>query len=157
MQLVQKNRENIVAECDIPKKWVGFFLRDIEVFALIAVIYLKAVYLQNSINAFSMWNGFLCMSNIGTMLIVAGILIPVKRNFRLPIIVLIDIVITFILFSDLLYFRYYSNVLTLNVLAQSKLVEGALLGSISSLIKIQDIVFGIDLLVIIAIKVLNTT
>ncbi|HYE81071.1 MAG TPA: LTA synthase family protein [Clostridia bacterium] len=102
----------------------------------------------------SLWNISLVASVAGTVLILicwAGI---VPGTVRLPLLYLIDFGVTFLIIADILFYRYFSDVLSMPVLTQASVVT-SIKSSIISLIHISDLVFALDLLIIPVVLYIN--
>jgi phosphoglycerol transferase MdoB-like AlkP superfamily enzyme len=146
-----KNLRNWISENGLMKKLFYFILNEFEVFCLIFVFYAKAIYTQKYTNSPILESAVISTACLGSALVIAGIMMPIKKNYRFYTILGFDLVISLLLFADVVYYRYYSNVITIPVLFQSKLVgDGSLLASIQSLIKKKDIFLFIDIGVLIA-------
>lgn len=119
---------------------------------MIFIFYAKAIYTQKYTNSPMLESAIVSTACLGSALVIAGLMMPIKKNYRFYIILGFNIVISILLFSDVVYYRYYSNVLTVPVLFQSKLMDGSLLASIRSLIDPKDILLFIDIGVLIGLK-----
>ncbi|WP_426349845.1 LTA synthase family protein [Alloiococcus sp. CFN-8] len=67
-----------------------------------------------------------------------------KKN-QVRALFILDLVLSTVLFGDMVYQRYYNEYLTVELLPLIKVSEGNLLGSIGSLLKITDIIFFITI------------
>jgi len=148
-----KNLRYWIFETEIFKKILYFILNEFEVFCMIFIFYAKAIYTQKYTNSPILESAIVSTACLGSAFVIAGLMMPIKKNYRFFIILGFDIVISVLLFSDVVYYRYYSNVLTVPVLFQSKLMgDGSLFASIQSLISPKDILLFIDIGVLIGLK-----
>jgi phosphoglycerol transferase MdoB-like AlkP superfamily enzyme len=148
-----KSIRNWFFETEVYKRVLFFMVNEFEVFLMILVFYSKAIYTQRYTNSPILEQAVVSTACLGSALVIAGLMMPIKKNYRFFIILGFNIVISLLLFADVVYYRYYSNVLTVPVLFQSKLMgDGSLLASIKSLIDPKDIFLFIDIVVLIGLK-----
>jgi lipoteichoic acid synthase len=84
------------------------------------------------------------LSSMGILLITFGILFLLIPKFRLPIVFIIYVCLSILLLSDIVYFRYYANVITVSLLKLSKFAEDVK-GSVFDLFELRDILYVIDI------------
>lgn len=82
-------------------------------------------------------------SSLSVLLIFSAIVFVLFRKYRCVAFLVLDFLITLLLISDTVYFRYYSNAVTVPVLYQVGLV-GPLGESIKNLIRITDLIYIFD-------------
>ncbi len=117
------------------------------VYFMISLV-VKCLYFQyaNQINIYpynSPVNNTMLRATIGVMLIILAISILLFKRKRTMILVIINLLMSFALLADTLYFRYYANAITVPVLSQMGLM-GSIGESIKSLFVVQDIIYFID-------------
>ncbi len=118
-------------------------------FAIIGSLFVKSFYFQftSKLNERPYWtpsNIYMMASILGVLLIILGLVLLLSNKKRLIVLLLINVFMSFILFSDTIYFRYYYCALSVSSLHQLGLV-GSVTDSITNLLKIKDIVYIIDL------------
>lgn len=86
-------------------------------------------------------------SVLGTVLILVCWANLLSGRARWILLYIIDSAVTFLIIADMLYYRYFSNVLSLNILTQASVVT-SVKSSVFSLIHMSDIIFILDLLLI---------
>lgn len=86
--------------------------------------------------------------NIGSLLLVSGWIVWLPRRWRPLALLLLNILLTCILYADLVYYRYFQDFITVPVLMQAFQVS-SLGDSIASLISWSDLLFFIDWIVLI--------
>ncbi|MHB1391724.1 MAG: LTA synthase family protein [Clostridia bacterium] len=113
-------------------------------FVLIA---LKLLVFNMMMESGSIKNIALVASVAGTVLILVCWTNLIPKAVRLPLLYLIDCGVTFIIIADMLFYRYFSDVLSMPVLSQASVVT-SVKSSIISLLHIYDLIFALDLLII---------
>jgi phosphoglycerol transferase MdoB-like AlkP superfamily enzyme len=88
---------------------------------------------------------------IGSILILLSITLLFNAQKRVKALYIIDIVISIILIADLMYFRYYKDILTISLLKNAKLLTGVT-SSLKGLIKLEDFLFLSDLVLLRPLK-----
>ncbi|UHA72565.1 LTA synthase family protein [Paenibacillus sp. 481] len=89
---------------------------------------------------------------LGAILIVGAWTLWLSQRWRTFMLMLLNIVLTLIIFSDLVYYRYFQDFITVPVLLQATQVS-SLGDSIASLIHVTDITLFIDWLVLIPLSI----
>lgn len=108
------------------------------------IMFAKAVFFNLSIKARNMSMNFDdVLVAIGTLAMVTFWTLWLPRKGRMIALLAMNIIFTGIMFADLLYFRYFQDIISIPVLLQANQV-GALGGSIFTLIHLVDISFFID-------------
>ncbi len=121
--------------------------------AFLGAILVKCYYFQfstklNSKPVFTPFNTNMLLATFTSVLIVIVFAIIVSNKKRLVLLLFINVLVSLLLFGDTLYFRYYYNALSVPVFYQIGLV-GSITESILNLVRIKDIVFFIDIPVVI--------
>lgn len=132
--------------------WImSFFIKNIECFLFFLIVYYKCI----KFNAEIMLNNnfYLQVSTLGAVLLLTGISLLFKRKIRISVLLVFDALISIIMISDMVYFRYYNDVISVPVLMQAGLVGSELKSSIMNLIRIKDLLFVVDLLVFLSFAV----
>lgn len=86
--------------------------------------------------------------NIGSLILVSGWIVWLPKRRRPLVLLLLNIVLTCILYADLVYYRYFQDFITVPVLMQAFQVS-SLGDSIASLISWSDLLFFVDWIVLI--------
>lgn len=112
-------------------------------------VMLKAVYFQYSSGIsempfFSRMNLNMYLSLFASCILVSSVILVLSNRRRLHILIFADAAVSLLLLADILYFRYFQNLMTVTVLNQFRLV-GAVGSSIISLLKPGDMIFAADL------------
>ncbi|WP_171005658.1 LTA synthase family protein [Bacillus sp. E(2018)] len=95
----------------------------------------------------------LTLISIGALLVLSFWTLFLKQSKRWISLLILNVVLTFIIVGDLIYYRYFNDLLSMTVLSQANQV-GAISGSILDLFQMKDLVFVIDLLVLIPLVIL---
>jgi phosphoglycerol transferase MdoB-like AlkP superfamily enzyme len=79
----------------------------------------------------------------GTLLLLSGWTLPLPVRARLASLAAMNVLLTLILYADLLYFRYFQDLISVPVLLQARQV-GSLGGSIAALVEAKDALLFLD-------------
>lgn len=110
------------------------------------LIFYKLVILQDNLHArYIDMNWLDNIIAIGSVMLSSFWIFWLPRRGRLPALWILDIILTFIIFADLVYYRYFGDFITVPVLLQAGQV-GELGDSIRSLIHAPDLRLFADLL-----------
>ncbi|GAB4257325.1 LTA synthase family protein [Thermincola ferriacetica] len=82
--------------------------------------------------------------SLGTLLMLTAPCVALNSGKRLWVLIVFDLIISFLLFADILYYRYYGDIISAPVLVQIGLV-GPVLSSVIGLIKFSDLLLVVDL------------
>lgn len=127
-------------------------------FFIIGSIMVKCFYFQftTRINfrPYSMMSNInMLVASLGFLLILISFITLFFHKKRKTALLFFNIILSLLMLADTVYFRYYYNVITVPVLFQIGLA-GAIGESVSSLLKIKDIIYLIDIPVIILSMIL---
>jgi phosphoglycerol transferase MdoB-like AlkP superfamily enzyme len=95
----------------------------------------------------------LFISVIGSVLMLAGLMTLLPQKPRLLVLFLLDCFISFVTFADTLFYRYFSDVLSMPILTQASNVS-SVKSSVFSLIHIGDLGLILDIIIAIPVIVL---
>lgn len=118
-----------------------------EIILFFILIMVKLLLFNGMIEGSSFWNIALAASVAGTVLILVCWTSLVPGTVRRTLLYIIDCGVTFIIIADLLFYRYFSDVLSMPVITQASVVT-SVKSSIISLLHVYDLVFVLDLLII---------
>ena len=90
----------------------------------------------------------LFLNPISFLLLVLGVSIFLKESKRTPYILVMSTLITFVLFSNLMFFRFFNDFLTIPVLFQTSNMSD-LGSSVHELMNVTDLFYFVDLLILI--------
>ncbi len=118
----------------------------------------KCVYFQFTTDIshtpfFSIGNVIMLISLIAVLATISGTILFIFNKRRILVLLVFHVIISLLLLSDTIYFRYFYNPITVQSIYQISLA-GSISESIMSLLKPGDIIFAIDIpvLVIVLIK-----
>lgn len=94
----------------------------------------------------------IAMISIGAILLLSFWILFLPRRGRLIAILTVNILLTFIMFADLIYYRYFEDLISITVLEQAGQV-GALGDSITNLFTAADWLFFVDLFILIPLTI----
>ena len=131
-------------------KYLNFLEWDISVFAIAIIIKLLCF------NAMVTGDGEqfkgIYISTIGAIFILLFWTILFPKKYRLGLLFLVDAATTFIIIADLMFFRYFSDVLSIPVLTQAAVV-GSVRSSLGTLWHMTDLLFLADMIIIIPLVI----
>lgn len=115
----------------------------------------KCFYFQfstrlNTRPIFNYFNINMLLATFSSILLIVVFTLLISNTYRLVLILCLNILFSLLLFADTIYYRYYYNAISVPVLYQVGLM-GSLKDSINSLLRMKDLIFIIDIPVIIAI------
>lgn len=116
--------------------------------ACLVSILIKCVYFQFTTDISHLSSAFMeiitmLLSTIAVLMMIFSPFLLLRSKFRIAAFFAVNLFYSLLLFSDLNYFRYYQNVVTVPVLYQLRLV-GSVGGSVISLLNIRDILLVLD-------------
>lgn len=128
------------------------------IFFYIAIL-LKSIYFQfttqlNVLPAFSNINRSMFLATAGIVLALMGLTLCIPNRHRFLAMFILDVLLTTVLVADTNFFRYYYAPISIPVFYQFNFsVLGSVNQSIMSLFKLKDIIFLLDLPVLITVMV----
>lgn len=118
---------------------------DIFIFAFLIVT--KIIYYGRQISPDYFNASLLRPPVIASVLPFIGIMILFKENKRAKALFIFDLIISFILFADTAYYRYFKDIISVGAIRNGALL-GGVFSCLSTLIKFKDLIFLIDLIVL---------
>ena len=118
-----------------------------EVVLFFILITAKLLLFNEMTESGSFRNVALVASVAGTVLILVCWINLLHRKVQLPILYIIDCGVTFVIIADMLFYRYFSDVLSMPVITQASVVT-SIKSSIISLLHVSDLLFMVDLFII---------
>ena len=131
-------------------------LKNVLIFLMfLGAIFVKTFYFQfttklNRIPYFKFENTMMLIANLGMCIILLSIVMLISNKKKSLGLLIFNLIFSFILFSDTVYYRYYYSALSVTSIYQIGFV-GSLGDSIWSLVKIKDLVYILDFPVIVFI------
>ncbi|MCX8129364.1 MAG: LTA synthase family protein [Clostridia bacterium] len=124
-----------------------------EVLLFTFIMLVKSIFFNREISL-TFTNIVFMLSSIGMVLVFTSFSLWFKRKIRIMILIFWDLVLTVFMIADMVYFRYFNDVISVPVLRQAVLMD-TLQSSISSLFRISDIFFVFDILLFIAVLIIT--
>lgn len=118
-----------------------------EVLLFFMLISVKLLLFNEMTESGSIRNIALVASVAGTVLVLVCWTNLLNRALKLPVLYFLDCAVTFIIIADMLFYRYFSDVLSMPVITQASVVT-SIKSSIISLLHLSDILFVLDLFII---------
>lgn len=123
---------------------IGIFLK--AEYLVLFIMFLKLVYFRKAVG-FEVFTSTSFFANMGLILFWAGFILLFKRKFKLWLVIISDVLLTLILFTDLIYFRYSMDLVSIPLLLQVSQL-GEVKDSVIQLIRQRDILWFLDFPVI---------
>ncbi len=128
--------------------WLAFL-----VFMMVKSFYFQFSTAVNTKPFFSPINDNMLLATLTTVLLVMAFIHLFFNRKRLSALLIMNVVLSLVLLSDTIYYRYYYTAITVPVLYQIGLV-GSLKESIAGLLRIKDLIYVVDFPLIIALMLL---
>lgn len=127
-------------------KYVRANLSD-EISLFFIVIAAKLLLFNGILESRSIVNIALLASVAGAVMLLVYWTNLIPGKVRLPLLYIIDCGVTFIIIADMLFYRYFSDVLSMPVISQASAVT-SVKSSVLSLVHVYDLIFILDLVII---------
>lgn len=108
-------------------------------------MFIKLLYFNNLIGGRIYSIVGLVISLIGALFILLCLIPIVKGKWRIRSMLILNIVITLLIISNLLFYRYFNDIITLPIITQIIMV-GSVSSSVLNLIHLSDLLFFVDFL-----------
>jgi phosphoglycerol transferase MdoB-like AlkP superfamily enzyme len=118
------------------------------------VVFITIKSLMFNLNMSGLISFSMFFSSLGFALLLSGICLIMKSAVRKIMLFCFNFLITLVMLSDLMYFRYYGDVLSIPVLLQIRQTS-TLQESMLSLLNFSDILFFVDLVICLALHLLT--
>lgn len=116
--------------------------------AFVIIMLEKLIYLQSNIHLPNIdMNDLDKVTAVGSIVLASFWVIWLPKRGRIIALIVLDLLLSFLIFADLVYFRYFQDFITIPVLMQAGQVE-SLGGSIRELLSANDLWLFADLLVL---------
>jgi lipoteichoic acid synthase len=134
----------------LPNQYIGFFIFTVFLFWMKTYAAYQAEFnlgISNSLQEF-----LLFINPVSSAIFFFGLALLAKGKRTYTWLIIINFILSFILYANIVYYRFFSDFITLPTLTQTKNF-GDLGGSIWELIKWYDIFYFLDTIILIAIVV----
>lgn len=119
-----------------------------EVVLFFILISVKLLLFNEITESGSLRNIALVASVAGTVLVLVCWTVLLRRKLRLPVLYIMDCGVTFIIIADMLFYRYFCDVLSMPLITQASVVS-SVKSSILYLLHASDFIFILDLIIIV--------
>lgn len=127
----------------------NFILQNIEIIIFLALVFYK-IQLFNRVLGLNYLNDLFILTSAGSVLVMLSFGLWFGRKARIALLFTLNLFITLVIISDLIYFRYFNDVISVPVFSQVVLVD-SIKSSIISLFRRIDILFIADIIILIPI------
>jgi lipoteichoic acid synthase len=141
-------KNTLTKRLNISQKYIGFF------FVAVIFLWLKSYFIQltqfdlgieNTIQKF-----LLFLNPLGSSLLFLGLALFFKGRRKYIALITIDFLLSFLIYANVVYYRFFNDFITLPTLFQTQNF-GDVSSSVLSLLRPYDILFFIDILVLIGL------
>ncbi|MGG1215375.1 LTA synthase family protein [Micromonospora provocatoris] len=137
----------------ILKNQFGFFFLSAAVFLWLKTYFVQFTQfnlgIENTIQQF-----LLFLNPLGSSLLFLGFAFLFKGRKKYISLIIIDLLMSFLLYANVLYYRFFNDFLTLPTLTQTQNF-GDVSGSVTSLLKPSDILFFVDIILLLLVFTFN--
>lgn len=123
-------------------------IENIDIVMFTSIILIKVITLNYSLNLINKNNTMLLMGCLGSALIISSIICIYETKRRIGSFIAVNFFISLMLVIDILYNRYFYDVTSIALIRQAKLVS-EVSSSITALVNPKDILYFIDLIILI--------
>ncbi len=125
----------------------------IDYWLFLILIVAKLIYLHSNLHLPNIdMTNLDVITAIGSTILASFWVMWLPRRGRITALIVLDVLLSFIIFADLVYFRYFQDFITIPVLLQAGQVE-SLGGSIRELLAIKDLWLGADLMLLLVVGI----
>jgi lipoteichoic acid synthase len=125
---------------------VIFNVADILIF--IVIMFIKVISLNITLKLVDNEAFYLITGSLGSVLVIAAIMCIFNVKNRVKFLIITDFIISFILFADIVYNRYFYDVTSMALLKQASLI-GEVGDSVKALLRFSDFIYFIDIVLLI--------
>lgn len=125
----------------------AILLQNLELLVFTAILYYKSY--RYNLHVQLGYNDVFPVACLGSILVLAGMAMFFRRRGRSAVLLVMNLLASLLMIADIVYFRYYNDVLSVPVFAQARLADPALKSSVMQLFKGSDLLFLADLLILV--------
>lgn len=123
-----------------------FILKNLDIVLFAAIIFIKMMLYAKQISPDYLYMG-VTHPVFASVLILASFSMLFKHKRRISFLFTIDLIVSLVLISDIMYYKYFKDVTTVAALRNIKLL-GGVSSSVSSLINIKDFIYIADTIIL---------
>ena len=123
----------------------GFIINYLDFFYFFLIISYKALSYNKLISG--NFTGY-TNSVVSSVLILVSISLLFKGKYRTSYLYILNIILTFLIVSDSVYYRYSKDIITIYTLRNGSML-GGVTGAVSSLLQLSDFIYFADIIIII--------
>lgn len=129
-------------------RWRAFLLDIFSVLIYGTILLLKSYYVKYSLVGSTPLHRSFWLGTLGASLVLTAFLLLFKQQTRFRVFIFINLLVSVILVADVVYSRYFSDVVSIALLRQAKLAAGVQ-DSVLALLQLGDLAYFVDLIILI--------
>lgn len=123
-----------------------FLFNNIDVLLFSVLIFIKLFKYSEAISPAYLYM-VVVIPIIASIFVLAGISLIFKEKSRVNFLYIVDIVVSLILISDIMYYRYFKDIITVSAIRNAKLLVGVS-DSVASLFNVKDLLYILDVFIL---------
>lgn len=123
-----------------------FLFNNIDVLLFSVLIFIKLFKYSEAISPAYLYMAVV-IPIIASIFVLAGISLIFKEKSRVNFLYIVDIVVSLILISDIMYYRYFKDIITVSAIRNAKLLVGVS-DSVASLFNVKDLLYILDVFIL---------
>jgi lipoteichoic acid synthase len=127
-------------------KIIDFIIRNLDIVLFLTIIFIKMMIYAKQISPDYLYMGVV-HPIFASILILASFSMLFQHKRRINFLYSIDLIVSLVLISDIMYYKYFKDVTTVAALRNIKLL-GGVSSSVSSLINIKDFIYIADTIIL---------
>ena len=127
------------------------FINNLDVFLFLIIVPIKLIFFAKHIEPKFYFYHSLFYSTFAAILIIVCMSYVFFIKIRSKVLIIINIIITLLIITDLNYFRYFKDILSILVV-KNIFQLSSVKSSVSSIFKIQDLLYLTDIFLILLLK-----
>ncbi|MBC2580988.1 LTA synthase family protein [Clostridium sp. DJ247] len=127
-------------------KFIALVLNNIDILIFSIILFIKIMCYANEISPEYLYVK-VAKPIVASILILVSFSVLFREKKRISFLYTMDIIITIILVSDIMYYRYFKDVITVSALKNAKLL-GGVSSSIGSLLSFKDMLYLLDIVIL---------
>lgn len=132
--------------CNIKKPLLNIIREYFDIILFSIIIFFKIMLYAKQISPEYLYKG-VASPIFASVLVIVSFSVLFKNNRRLRFLLIINILISLLLIADLMYFRYFKDVITVAAMKNAKLLKGVS-SSVGSLFDFKDLLYLADSLIL---------
>jgi phosphoglycerol transferase MdoB-like AlkP superfamily enzyme len=125
---------------------VAIFISNIDILVFSILIFIKVMIYAKQISPEYLYMG-VTHPVFASVLVIVSFSVLLRTNKRVRYLYFLDLIISLILMADLMYYRYFKDIITVAAVKNAKLL-GGMSSSVESLFNVKDLLYLLDILIL---------